>query len=84
MKISPFREVVAHAEAKMNQGWTIYQQWKCRHCGVKQTMPDADKFYTLGKCEECGRVTDIELDGCNFMATKSATPGTLDDIIKGL
>jgi hypothetical protein len=75
MKIHPFREVAAHAEEKMNQGMTIYQQWLCRHCGVKQTMPDKDKFYTLGKCEECGRVTDIEADGCNFMATFILMPG---------
>ena len=40
-------------------------------CGTKQTMPDANVFYKLGKCEECQRVTDIEADGCNFCAVMS-------------
>jgi hypothetical protein len=38
---------------------------------MKQTMPDQNKFYTHGKCEECSKITDIEKDGCNFMATMS-------------
>ena len=68
MKLSPFKEVVKNAEVRIHGGWTIYQQWNCMHCGVKQTMPDENKFYTMGRCEECGRVTDIEANGCNFMA----------------
>ena len=68
MMVSPFYEVVANAEKRMKDGWTIYQQFNCAHCGAKQTMPDADKFYIQGRCEECGKVTDIEKDGCNFMA----------------
>ena len=69
MKVSPFDEVVANAEERMRDGWTIYQQFNCAHCGVKQTMPDANKFYTRGLCEECGKETNIMKDGCNFMAT---------------
>ena len=82
MKLSPILEVAANAEQRMNQGWTVYQQWNCAHCGVKQTMPDENVFYTAGKCEECGGTTDIAKDGCNFMATKGATPSTLDDVLK--
>lgn len=82
MKLSPFREVVPHAEDKMRNGWTVYQQWNCRHCGAKQTMPDPDTFYKLGKCEECQRVTDIEADGCNFMATKSISSADIDETIR--
>jgi DNA-directed RNA polymerase subunit RPC12/RpoP len=72
MNISPFYEVVANAEKRMADGWEVYQQFNCAKCGVKQTMPDADKFYTQGRCEECGHVTDIEADGCNFMAVSGA------------
>lgn len=69
MRLHPFNEVVTNAEAQMNKGAAVYQQWLCAHCGAKQTMSDRDKFYTSGKCEECGKVTDIVRDGCNFMAT---------------
>jgi DNA-directed RNA polymerase subunit RPC12/RpoP len=71
MKISPFKKVVANAEKRMKDGWDIYQQFNCAKCGAKQTMPDVNKFYTQGRCEECGHVTDIEKDGCNFMAASS-------------
>ena len=71
MNVHPFDEVCRNAEAKMAEGWKIFQQFNCAHCGTKQTMPDENKFYTKGRCEECGGVTDIVHDGCNFMATFS-------------
>jgi hypothetical protein len=67
MKLHPFDIVSANARACVKGGWTIYQQWNCAHCGVKQTMPDANKFFERGLCEECGKETDIKRDGCNFM-----------------
>jgi hypothetical protein len=71
MKLSPFRAAVANAEERMKDGWTVYQQWNCAHCEAKQTMPDENKFYLFGRCEECGEITNIERDGCNFMAVSS-------------
>jgi len=71
MNLHPFHEVAANAERQMNQGAKVFQQWKCAHCGVKQTMPDEDRFYKFGRCEECDRYTNIEKDGCNFMAVWS-------------
>lgn len=68
MKLHPFYEVTAQANRLIREGADTYQQFNCAHCGVKQTMPDANVFHTKGKCEECGGVTDIERDGCNFMA----------------
>ena len=68
MKLAPFDQVVRNAETRMKDGWEIYQQWNCAHCGEKQTMPDKDKFFIQGRCEECGKITDIKKDGCNFMA----------------
>jgi hypothetical protein len=52
----------------LGEGWIVHQQFNCAHCGVKQTMPDENVFHMLGRCEECGGVTDIKRDGCNFMA----------------
>jgi transcription elongation factor Elf1 len=73
MNLHPFHEVAANAESKIAAGWDIYQQFNCAHCGMKQTMADKNKFFTLGNCEECGRQTDIVKDGCNFMATKQTS-----------
>ena len=81
MNLHPFEEVADNAANRIKDGWTVYQQWNCRHCGSKQTMPDANVFYTLGKCEECKRCTDIEADGCNFMATIGIPP---EDLLKEL
>ena len=69
MNLHPFYEVAKNADSKIGEGWTVYQQFNCAHCGQKQTMSDANVFHKKGNCEECGKVTDIERDGCNFMAT---------------
>lgn len=75
MKVHPWDEVIANAERKMAQGWTVYQQWNCEHCGAKQTMPDKDTFYLLGICEECEKTTDIKKCGHNFRADFVVRPG---------
>jgi DNA-directed RNA polymerase subunit RPC12/RpoP len=69
MNLHPFHVVAKNAETKIADGWDVYQQFNCAACGVKQTMPDKNKFYERGRCQECGHVTDIVKDGCNFMAT---------------
>lgn len=67
MNLHPFDQVVGNAEEKIKQGWTVFQQFLCAHCGTKQTMSEANKFFTEGVCEECNKLTDIQSDGCNFM-----------------
>jgi hypothetical protein len=71
MNLHPFDEVAKNAESKIREGWEVYQQFNCAGCGVKQTMDDKNIFHTRGRCEECGHVTDIRKDGCNFMAMLS-------------
>jgi hypothetical protein len=68
MKLHPFNDVAIHAAATMAKGATIFQQFNCAHCGIKQTMDTPNKFFEKGTCEECGKITDIKRDGCNFMA----------------
>jgi hypothetical protein len=68
MKLHPFNDVVKQASLTMSKGAVIHQQFLCEHCGVKQTMEIADKFFKKGKCEECGKITDIKLKGCNYLA----------------
>jgi len=68
MKLHPFNEVAAEAHRAIKGGATIHQQFNCAKCGTKQTMETPDHFYKLGICQECGHTTDIEKDGCNFLA----------------
>ena len=69
MNLHPWDVVLKNADARMREGWDVYQQWNCSHCGTKQTMPDKNAFYLSGRCEECGRLTNIKKHGMNFMAT---------------
>jgi hypothetical protein len=69
MKVFPFYEVARNAEQKMEKGFTINQQFVCKWCGTKQTMDRPNVFFEKGRCEECGRITDLRLAGCNFMAS---------------
>jgi len=68
MNLYPWDDVIERAEMAIAQGGTVYQQWNCAACGVKQTMDSANSFHELGICEECKAVTDIKANGCNFMA----------------
>jgi hypothetical protein len=68
MKLHPFDECVRDAKTITDKGHAVYQQFNCAKCGVKQTMELPNTFFTTGKCEECGHVTDIAKDGCNYMA----------------
>jgi hypothetical protein len=54
-------------------GATIWQKWTCSACGTRQTMETPNTFYQTGKCEECGKVTDIEKQGHGFMALLTLT-----------
>jgi transcription elongation factor Elf1 len=67
MKLHPFAECAAAAKQWADKGANVYQQFNCVGCGKKQTMVEANTFYKLGKCEECGHITNIEKDGCNYM-----------------
>ena len=71
MKLHPFDEVCQEAERYANQGHSVFQQFNCAHCGAKQTIDEANRFHTHGKCEKCGQITDIKKDGCNYMLLAS-------------
>lgn len=68
MELGPLHQVAAEAEEDMNRGATVFQQFLCGNCGVKQTIGTPNQFFTQGKCEECGHVTDLDITGCNYMA----------------
>jgi DNA-directed RNA polymerase subunit RPC12/RpoP len=67
MKVYPFKKVVKALEEKLAQGWDFYLQFNCANCGTKQTIDTPNIIYKTGRCEECGHITNIEHDGCNYM-----------------
>lgn len=68
MRLHPFDDVVKAARKRMLEGWKIHLQFNCAHCGVKQTFAEKNYFSASGRCEACGKLTDLQKDGCNFMA----------------
>lgn len=67
MNLYPFDECCKEAENRIEQGYSVFQQFNCAHCGAKQTIDEANVFHTIGECEECGNWTDIKKDGCNYL-----------------
>ena len=70
MNLHPFDAVIANARQKMTEGWRVHLQFNCARCGVKQTFAEENYLSKTGRCEECGHITSLENDGCNFMAVK--------------
>ena len=67
MKLYPFDEMAKASFKHFEDGHTIHQQFICASCKTKQTMERPNAFYKFGTCEECGYLTNIEEDGCNYM-----------------
>jgi hypothetical protein len=67
MKLHPIKECMQTAAPFIAKGARIYQQFLCAHCGTKQTMAEANRWFAAGTCEQCGEITNIEKDGCNYM-----------------
>jgi hypothetical protein len=44
---------------------TFHQKWTCNHCGERQTMAVAEKFFRAGICEECKQTSVIK--ECGFL-----------------
>lgn len=77
-----FYECAKGANEQILNGNTIHQKFWCSGCGEAQHMEKANAFYTQGKCEECGHITDIIKDGCNYLLIIKGTNSTIDYIDK--
>jgi len=44
-----------------------FQKFTCNNCGDRLTIDVPNKFFSSGKCDKCGHITDIKKHGCNFM-----------------
>lgn len=63
----PFWEVAAKAKELTEQGIKVYQKFSCEHCGQRLGIDEPGVFHKTGTCDQCGKVTDIEKRGCNYM-----------------
>jgi hypothetical protein len=63
----PVRECMKSALPLIKSGATIHQKFTCAACGSRQTVAEANQFFASGKCEECGHITNIERQGCNYL-----------------
>ena len=62
----PLQDAADMAQQVIARGGSVYQKFTCHHCGARQTMEDENVFYMTGRCEECGRVSEIKK--CGFLA----------------
>ena len=63
----PFDEVCRGAAEKIAHGGYAYQKYTCAKCKSRQTMDTPNVFHTFGRCEECGHITNIRKQGCNYL-----------------
>ena len=80
-----FYSVVQEASAQIEKGAKVFQKFTCAGCKARQTMDVPNRFYTSGKCEECGHVTNLVKQGCGFMMIMGMTPEAqqaLNEIVK--
>jgi hypothetical protein len=63
-----------------NPNVNVFQKFTCAGCGNRLTIEEPNTFYTSGKCDACGHITDIKKDGCNFLVIAGLThnPGPRD------
>lgn len=64
----PFEEVVASADDVIARGGKVFFKFTCQWCGARQTFDVPNTLYETGRCEECGAVTNLREQGCNYLA----------------
>jgi hypothetical protein len=57
-----------------NGNAVVFQKFTCAHCGSRQTIDTPNTFFTHGKCDECGEITDIREGGCNYVLHAASSP----------
>jgi hypothetical protein len=46
-------------DALVRSGSDVHFKFTCARCGARQTFEDRNKFFKLGRCEECQHITDL-------------------------
>jgi hypothetical protein len=64
----PFWDALHRAADLIDKGATVHQTFTCATCHVRLTVEAENQFVRTATCEHCGKVTNIEARGCNFIA----------------
>jgi hypothetical protein len=67
MSDHPLYECAKDASVLIESGAIVHQKFTCSRCKARQTIAEANRFFTRGQCEECHHITDLELTGCNYL-----------------
>jgi hypothetical protein len=63
----PFDECMAAAKQLALDGALVHQKWTCDGCGDRVTANHPNTWTEFGHHEDCGHVTNIRKNGCNYM-----------------
>jgi PHP family Zn ribbon phosphoesterase len=63
----PFKTVCEAVRLHAEKGRLCYQKFSCSKCGQRLTMETPNVFHKTGSCDQCGHITDIEKQGCNYL-----------------
>jgi len=83
----PFYNVVHEAFLLSKKGWKVFQKFTCEKCGQRLTMDIPNKFWKEGTCDQCGHLTNIEKNGCNYMLLGGGTPegnDLIDELLESI
>lgn len=74
-------EIAEAAGREIEAGATIYQKFTCERCGDRVVIDTPNQLFTKGRHDDCavepGCITDLQKNGCNYMAIRhNLPPGT--------
>lgn len=65
--ITECRETFAAIKAKLGDRAKCFQKFTCVGCGERVTIDQPNVFLSAARCLSCGELTNIELQGCNYV-----------------
>jgi hypothetical protein len=57
-----------------NPNVNVFQKFTCAGCGNRLTIEEPNTFYTSGKCDACGHITDIKKGRLQFLGHRWIDP----------
>jgi hypothetical protein len=61
--VLPWDAAIESFLAGIGAGAMMFQRFICDRCRAIQTMPVPNRVYTVGRCEECAALTDLQVRG---------------------
>lgn len=68
-----FDETCQAANASIENGFEVYQQFTCGFCRARLEIAEPNVFFTKCVCDRCEHITNIREAGCGFVARRELT-----------